>query len=103
DREGQPRAAGLADSGTRDADGELIAEPTEWDEEAHGAAPKIRVLVPRRPRPGDAAGVGDRVLLRVEETGEDGDGIRHAGRVIKVIDRAKHRIIRVYRRLPDGR
>jgi ribonuclease R len=92
----------LADINARDADGELIAEPTEWDEEAHGAAPKIRVLVPRRPRPGEAAGVGDRALLRVEETGVDGDAIRHTGRIIKIIDRAKHRIIGVYRRLPDG-
>jgi ribonuclease R len=92
----------LADVNARDADGELIAEPTEWDEEAHGAAPKIRVTVPRRPRPGEAAGVGDRVLLRVEETGADHDGIRHAGRVIKIIDRAKQRVIGIYRRLPDG-
>src|SRR5437016_2515227 len=37
----------LADITARDRDGELIALPTEWDEEAHGAAPKIRVQVPR--------------------------------------------------------
>jgi ribonuclease R len=92
----------LAEVTARDADGELIAEPTEWDEEAHGAAPKIRVLVPRRPRPGEAAGVGDRALLRVEETDEEGDPVRYSGRVIKIIDRAKHRIIGVYRSLPDG-
>ncbi|HML14802.1 MAG TPA: ribonuclease R family protein, partial [Xanthobacteraceae bacterium] len=92
----------LADVTTRDADGELIAEPTDWDEDAHGAAPKIRVPVPRRARPGEVAGVGDRVLLRVEETGADGDAIRHSGRVIKIIDRAKQRVIGVYRRLPDG-
>src|ERR1043166_4596506 len=92
----------LADINARDADGALIAEPTEWDEEAHGAAPKIRVLVPRRARPGEAVGVGDRALLRVEETGADGDAIRHTGRVIKIVDRAKHRIIGVYRGLPDG-
>lgn len=101
-RAGHLPATVLADVNARDADGELIAEPTEWDEEAHGEAPKIRVLVPRRPRPGEAAGVGDRVLLRVEEMGADGDGIRHAGRVIKIIDRAKQRVIGVYRRLPDG-
>src|SRR5215468_5897904 len=77
----------LADVNARDADGELIAEPTEWDEEAHGAPPKIRVLVPHRARPGEAAGVGDRVLLRVEESGEEDDAIRHTARVIKIIDR----------------
>jgi ribonuclease R len=92
----------LADIGTRDRDGELIAVPTEWDEEAHGPPPKIRVRVPRRARPGEVAGVGDRALLRVEETGEDGEAIRHSGRVIKIIDRAKQRVLGIYRALPNG-
>src|ERR1700716_3849600 len=92
----------LADIGTRDRDGELIAVPTEWDEEAHGAPPKIRVRVPRRARPGEVAGVGDRALLRVEETGEDDELIRHTGRVIKIIDRAKQRVLGIYRALPNG-
>jgi ribonuclease R len=92
----------LADIAGRDADGELIAVPTEWDEEAHGPAPKIRVMIPRRPRPGEATGIGDRALLRVEETTEADDAIRHSGRVIKIIDRAKHRVIGVYRSLAGG-
>jgi ribonuclease R len=92
----------LADIGSRDADGELIAVPTEWDEEAHGAPPKIRVRVPRRARPGEIAGVGDRALLRVEETGEADEPIRHAGRVIKIVDRARERVLGVYRALPGG-
>jgi ribonuclease R len=101
-RAGTLPATVLADVTGRDADGELIAVPTEWDEEAHGAAPKIRVTVPRRPRPGEAAGIGDRALLRVEEAGEAGEDIRHAGRVIKIIDRAKHRVIGIYRSLAAG-
>jgi ribonuclease R len=92
----------LADIGARDPDGELIAVPTEWDEEAHGAPPKIRVHVPRRARPGEVAGVGDRALLRVEETGEADEPIRHSGRVIKIIDRAKQRVLGIYRVLPGG-
>ncbi len=92
----------LADIGTRDRDGELIAVPTEWDEEAHGAPPKIRVRVPRRARPGEVAGVGDRALLRVEETGEDDDPIRYSGRVIKIIDRARQRVLGIFRALPGG-
>ena len=59
----------LADITGRDSDGELIATPTEWDEDAHGAVPKIRIATSRKPRPGEVAGVGDRALLRVEETG----------------------------------
>ena len=64
-------------------------------------APKIRIHAPRKARPGEAAGVGDRVLLRVEETDED-SGIRHRGRVIKIIDRAKHRVLGIFRALPHG-
>jgi ribonuclease R len=92
----------LADIGTRDRDGELIAVPTEWDEEAHGPAPKIRIAATRHARPGEVAGVGDRALLRVEETGADGDSIRHTGRVIKIIDRARQRVLGIYRALPGG-
>src|SRR5262249_37907767 len=77
----------------RDADGDLIALPTGWDEAEHGPAPKIRVRIPRRARPREVAGVGDRPLLRVEETGEKDDPIRHPERVIKLTDRARPRAI----------
>ena len=92
----------LADVTARDSDGDLIATPDEWDEEAHGAAPKIRIHTPRKARPGEAAGIGDRVLLHVEETEED-DGIRHRGRVIKIIDHPKHRVLGIFRKTPARR
>src|SRR6516165_440147 len=38
----------LADITGRDSDGELLARPTEWDEELHGAAPVIRIASHRR-------------------------------------------------------
>ena len=91
----------FADVTARDSDGDLIATPDEWDEEAHGAAPKIRIQTPRQTRPNEAAGLGDRVLLRVEETEED-DGIRHRGRVIKIIDHPKHRVLGIFRKTPHG-
>jgi ribonuclease R len=91
----------LADVTARDAEGDLIATPDEWDEEAHGPAPKIRIHIPRKARPGEAAGLGDRVLLRVEEI-EQEDGIRHRGRVIKIIDHPKHRVLGIFRKMPDG-
>src|SRR5262245_34758418 len=92
----------LADVTARDADGELIALPTEWDEAEHGPAPKIRVHIPRRARPNEIAGVGDRALLRIEEKPEKGDPIRHSGRVIKLIDRARQRVLGIFRALPAG-
>jgi ribonuclease R len=92
----------VADITTRDADGELIATPTEWDEVEHGPAPRIRVHVPRRARSNEVAGVGDRALLRVEETGEPDEPIRHSGRVIKLIDRARQRVLGIFRAVPGG-
>ncbi len=92
----------LADITGRDRDGELIAVPTEWDVEAHGEAPKIRLQVPRKARPGEVPGVGDRALLRTEEVEADGDAIRHRGRVIKIVDRAKQRMLGIFRALPAG-
>src|SRR6185312_5161302 len=71
-----------------DRDGELIAVPTEWDEAEHGPAPKIRIRIPRRPRPNEVAGIGDRVLLRVEDSGDKNDAVHHTARIIKLIDRA---------------
>jgi ribonuclease R len=92
----------LADITQRDSDGELIAVPTEWDTDAHGEAPRIRVHVPRKARPAEIPGVGDRALLRAEESGEEGEAIRHTGRVIKVLDRAKQRQLGIFRALPNG-
>ena len=91
----------FADVTARDADGDLIATPDEWDEDAHGPAPKIRIHTPRKTRPGEAAGIGDRVLLHVEEMEED-HGIRHRGRVIKIIDHPKQRILGIFRNAPNG-
>jgi ribonuclease R len=92
----------MADITGRDSDGELIATPTEWDEES-GDAPKIRIHVPRRPAPGTAAGVGDRALLRIEAS-DDSEGAvaTYRGRVIKVIDHAKARVLGIFRKTPNG-
>ncbi len=88
----------------RDPDGDLLAEPAEWDRDTQGPAPKIAVRTPRKPRPGEPApGVGDRALLRVEpdidaEKGEPA----YTGRVIKLLSKAKARVLGVYRALPGG-
>ncbi len=90
----------LADISTRDADGELIATPAEWDEADGGEPPKIRIHIPRHARPGTTAGVGDRALLRIEQV--SGDDVGYRGRLIKVIDHAKSRVLGVFRSTPDG-
>ncbi|MGD0335033.1 MAG: ribonuclease R [Xanthobacteraceae bacterium] len=88
----------VADITGRDSDGELLARPTEWDEETHGVPPVIRIASARRPRPGEVAGVGDRALLRIERTSDE----ETTARVIKLIDRAKHRVLGIFRGLPGG-
>jgi ribonuclease R len=91
----------MADITGRDIDGELLAIPTEWDEEENGAAPKIRIHVPRRPQAGTAAGIGDRALLRVEKTDES-EGAPYRGRVIKIVDHARTRLLGIFRKAPGG-
>jgi len=88
----------LADIIGRDPDGELLARPTEWDEDAHGAPPVIRIAMARRPRPGEVVGVGDRALIRVERTNDE----ETTARVIKLIDRARQRVLGIFRSLPGG-
>ena len=92
----------LADVAARDADGELLAVPTEWDEAEHGPPPKIRIHVGRRARMQEVVGIGDRALLRIQESGEEDDAVRHRGRVIKLIDRARSRVLGVFRARRGG-
>jgi ribonuclease R len=92
----------IADITGRDKDGELIATPAEWDEVENSEPPKIRVHVPRSRQPGTAAGVGDRALLRIEPSGEDDGAVVYRGRVLKIIDHARGRVLGVFRALPTG-
>ncbi|MGP9811132.1 ribonuclease R [Rhodopseudomonas sp. NSM] len=91
----------LADVVARDSDGELIATPAEWDEQ-DGDPPKIRLHIPRRPKPGTAAGLGDRALLHVEPAEAPEQGPAYVGRVIRVLDRGKPRILGIFRASPQG-
>jgi ribonuclease R len=91
----------MVDITGRDADGELIATPAEWDEAEGGEPPKIRIHIPRHARPAATAGVGDRALLRVERS-DDGEVAAYRGHVIKVVDHGKSRVLGVFRALPSG-
>ena len=91
----------VADITGRDSDGELIASPAEWLEETDGPAPVIRIHVPRKAAPGTAAGVGDRALLRVEKPDSKHEKA-YRGRVIKLLDKTQHRVLGIYREMPNG-
>jgi ribonuclease R len=99
---GQLPAVVLADIASRDPDGELIAQPVEWDS-AQGPTPKILIHIGRR-RPGQAVpGIGDRALVRTELLRDAGpnDPV-YAGRVIKLFDRAKTQVLGIFRADPTG-
>ena len=91
----------VADITGRDSDGELLASPAEWLEETDGPAPIIRIHVPRKAAPGTAAGVGDRALLRVEKPDNKHEKA-YRGRVIKLLDKTQHRVLGIYREMPNG-
>ena len=92
----------LADIFGRDRDGELLASPVDWDL-SDGPAPRIALQIPRKPRPGiPVPGVGDRALLRVERDLEAQKGQpEYAGRVVKLLARAKTSVLGIFR--ADGR
>src|SRR5262249_64719 len=48
------------------------------------------------------AGVGDRALIRTEEIADQDDAIRYRGRVVKLVDRAKQRVLGIFRAVADG-
>lgn len=99
---GQLPSMVMADIIKRDRDGELIAVPTEWDEEEHGSIPTIIIVTPRKPKPGmPLAGVGDRALLRVDPL-KKGDTHRYAGRVTKIIAKKQAQVLGIFRSLPEG-
>ncbi len=85
----------------RDADGDLIAEPVEWDEDG----PPPRVLITRvRETPGEPAiGVGDRVLAKLTPADpEETNGTLYEASVVKRIAREKRRQLGIFRSSKGG-
>jgi ribonuclease R len=94
----------LVDITARDRDGELIATPVEWDEDELGPAPRILIRAPRRAKTGEPLpGVGDRALVRAEPDRDAGPGEPpYVGRVVKLLSRARHRVLGVLKIEPNG-
>jgi ribonuclease R len=92
----------MAEITGRDADGEILAIPVDWNE-ARGEPPVILVMLPKRggrdapPAPGP----GDRALLKIEPTHEE-EGPAYEGRILKMVSRPAKRMLGVFRTMPDG-
>jgi ribonuclease R len=97
-------AVTLADITGRDRDGELIAIPAEWNTDELGSPPRISIHAPRKPRPGQPLpGVGDRALVRTEpDRGAGPNDPPYVGRVVKLLSRARSRVLGVLRIAPNG-
>ncbi len=96
----------VADITRRDADGELLAEPDEWDEEENGPAPVVLILAEpnaRRGTPRAAAGIGDRVLLRITDIDDElPPGVARAARILRVLDKKPPDVLGIVRLVPGG-
>jgi ribonuclease R len=94
----------VATVGSRDGDGELIATVADWDEDEHDTpAPQILVLPERGKRSGPAAGIGDRLLLRIAERDlADGAPYQHTARVIRILEKRPAAAIGIVRLQPGG-
>ncbi len=77
---------------TRDREGGLLATPVQWDDDA-GKAPTV-TIAPDRKRKGPAAGIGDRVLARIERVKDTGT---YRGRVMKIIGKDRGAVLGVFR------
>ena len=76
----------------RTNDGDLAAEPVDWDETA-GPPPRI-VILSRRGSRGAAPGLGDRVLARITP---ENDG--YTARIIRLLERRPESVLGVVRRV----
>jgi ribonuclease R len=81
-----------------DSDGELMAEPADWDEEKGGPIPRVHIPVARagkdretRPEPAR----GDRVLARIEQTGDA--AFPYRARIIRILSDRTGRVLGIYR------
>lgn len=79
-----------------DDDGDLICMPAGWRGDA--PPPMIRLSARRAAKMKPAPGVGDRLLARLKNAGEDG----YEADVIKAIGKGAHRFLAVYRKTRKG-
>ena len=93
----------VLDITSRDADGGLIGRPSEWTEDG-GTPPAVLIRqknFKKSNRKTPAAGVGDRVLARIQSSEEPG-GPAFTGRIMKVLDRGRGSTLGVFRELEGG-
>ena len=88
----------------RDDEGELVAEPVDW-ESSDGPRPRILVVAERGPRRGPqiALGPGDRLLARIRRVDDaEVDGYAHEAEPIKKLAPERRRQLGIFRSSERG-
>ena len=84
----------------RDSDGDLVAQPLDWNSE-DGKRPVVRLLPAERGVDSDI-GIGDRVLARVARLPRESGGATHEATPIKKLPREKRRLLGIFRASSRG-
>jgi ribonuclease R len=84
---------------SRDADGLLLARPSEWPE-SNGAVPTVSIR-PSRNDKVRTPGIGERVLAKVFPADET-QGPAYTARIMKVLEKKRDAVLGVFRELKDG-
>lgn len=82
----------------RDADGELLGTPVDWDDET---AEPPRILVLTGKGKGPQPGIGDRALIRLSDTEPGPEAVR-AARILKVLEKKQGAILGILRERDNG-
>jgi len=83
-------------------DGDLVAEPANWDYDTNAYPPQVVIVSTRSKHGNDVAGVGDRVLARIEKIDSDEDTATYEARIIKRLGQDQSTILGVFKASPDG-
>jgi len=83
-------------------DGDLVAEPANWDYDKNPTPPLVVIVSARARHGNDVAGVGDRVLARIEKTSGSDDAATYEARIIKRLGQDRATVLGVFKALPDG-
>ena len=84
---------GVVDIVTRDREGGLLGTPASWNEEENGKAPIIEIFQNNQAK-GQTAGVGNRVLARLNRIGSSN---RYSAKIIKIIPKSDNETLGVIR------
>lgn len=83
-------------------DGDLLAEPANWDHDKNPQAPQVLIVSTTARQGNDVVGIGDRVLARIEKLDDGAETSAYEARIIKRLDADKSSMLGVFKASADG-